>query len=159
MRQVRDRLWVGNLHDCEDAASDWAVVHACKDPCHKLAVGYSGSLPDNHEHYLAYHSGRHLFLNMIDPPVPLFKAESFRRATAFIAENIGQRNVLVHCNHGLSRSPSITLLWLAKATMEIPGATYEEARTAFQSLYPEYDPGLGIQTFLATRWDSPDLLP
>jgi hypothetical protein len=51
MRKVHDRLYVGSLRDCSAHKDGWAVVHACKTPCHQKAVGCQGSLPNRHPHY------------------------------------------------------------------------------------------------------------
>ncbi len=48
--------------------TDWAIIHACKSPCHQGAVGYIGNLDRTHPNYLVLESGSDLFLNMIDPP-------------------------------------------------------------------------------------------
>jgi predicted protein tyrosine phosphatase len=41
---------------------------------------------------------------------PLFKAVLFTKALDFIKAHIAKRKVLIHCNHGKSRSASIALL-------------------------------------------------
>lgn len=157
MYQISDRLFVGNDSDCLDHGPDWVIVHACKHRCHQNAVGYSGSLPSNHPHYLALGEESDLYLNMIDPPQPLFPDELFTRAMDFMARHYNDgKNVLVHCNQGRSRAPSLVLLFLAGVTEQLPLSSYTEARTAFEKLYPAYDPGKGIQIKLKRNWD--DLL-
>lgn len=42
-------------------------------------VGYRGSLAASHPNYLVLQREHDLYLNIIDPPVPLFKAETFER--------------------------------------------------------------------------------
>jgi hypothetical protein len=83
MVEVYDRLFVGATDDCRIGVEKLAVVHACKSPCHQQAVGYRGSLPANHLNYLVLQRDHDLYLNIIDPPVPLFKAETFERFLAF----------------------------------------------------------------------------
>jgi hypothetical protein len=53
MIEVYDRLFVGTERDCFHKRDGWAVVHACKHPCHVNAVGYSGSLSNTHTNYLS----------------------------------------------------------------------------------------------------------
>lgn len=154
MREVHSGLWVGTLDDCSAVPAEWAVVHACKDPCHRRAVGYTGHPSPEHEHYLIKEAGRHLYLNLIDPIRPLFELESFWAALAFIRVQIREGPVLVHCNQGVSRSPSIAMLYLVRETKDIPGSTFEAARSAFLVCYPDYAPGIGIQEFLGDNWQA-----
>jgi len=77
MQQVQNRLYVRDDSDCTPRNEDYAVVHACKHPCHQEAVGYTGSLSSSHPHYLSYRDGDDLYLNMIDPERPMFMPEMF----------------------------------------------------------------------------------
>jgi hypothetical protein len=106
---------------------DWAVVHACKSPCHQRALGYRGNLSSRHPNYLSYEQRNHLFLNRIDPDEPLFMLPLFSVALDFIQKHVSQRKVLIHCNHGLSRAPSIALLYLAKRAKVISTESYQAA--------------------------------
>lgn len=131
---------------------DIAIVHACKEPCHRCAVGYrEKSLAADHPHYLAIERGNHLYLNLIDPSLPLFKFESFSIFFDFVDRQIVARPVRIHCNKGESRAPSLTLLYMAKRGL-LPGKNYKEARAAFEEQF-RYKPGAGIQTFLEKNWD------
>ena len=156
MYQVGDKLFVGNETNCFlGEKPDWAVIHACKSPCHQAIIGYAGSLPSTHPNYLIYENGSHLFLNIIDPPVPLFRPELFVRSLDFIEKSISkQRNVLVHCNKGESRAPSIALLYLAKRNKKISDDSFLSAATDFKKLYPFYAPGRGIVTYLSLNWQT-----
>lgn len=152
IRRVHDRLMFGALDDCV-AAGDMAVVHACKTPCHQTRIGYIGNLPANHPHYLSYRSGHHLYLNMIDPPLPLFKPAMFDAFFSFMDEEIKTREILIHCNQGQSRSPSLALLYMAKRLKTLPDDSFTAARTAFEKKIP-YAPSKGIETYLMENWQS-----
>jgi len=155
MLSVWGNLYVGDDADCfSDERPGWAVVHACKNPCHAAAVGYSGSLSYSHPNYLQLRCGSHLYLNLIDPPTPLFIPASFKYALDFIDEYIGSRKVLIHCNEAFSRAPSIALLYLANRAKVIRETSYAAACEDFLRLCPAYTPGEGIQTFLITNWES-----
>lgn len=146
----------GNLliaHECIEGVDGVAVVHACKTPCHQRAVGYTGKLDKDHEHYISTGDELNLYLNIIDPPVPLFPDEIFKAFAEFMLEQEDEcRPVAIHCNQGKSRSPSLALLWMAHGTGELPSGSYEEAREAFEALYPAYDPGKGIEKHLSEHW-------
>jgi hypothetical protein len=114
--EVSPRLFIGDQSACCTGTEEIAVVHACKDPCHRQAVGYTGSLPPGHPQYLACEDFFDLYMNLIDPPTPLFQLGSFAffrefARVKFIDEGC---SLLIHCNQGNSRAPSLALLYLAK---------------------------------------------
>jgi len=153
--EVHPRLYIGSEDDCRPGTSSLAVVHACKSPCHQRFLSYRGNLPTTHPYYLVLRQEHDLVLNLIDPPVPLFKTESF---TAFLdfatAVWNHQRALLVHCNHGESRAPSLALLFLAKRLKALPDTSFEAAALAFAPRCPDYRPGNGIRAFLTSHWQS-----
>lgn len=154
MREVGSGLFVGTEQDCfRDPRDDWAVVHACKHPCHARAVGYRGSLSSNHPDYLLRQEDRHLYMNLIDPEAPLFMEESFIGFRSFASEyDTADTKILIHCNQGRSRAPSLALLFLAKERGDIPDGSYEAAGRAYENLDPSYAPGTGIQKFFRDNW-------
>lgn len=151
--QVLPNLAFGNGSACTRVTSGVvAVVHACKEPCHRDAVGYSSrSLPNTHPNYLVLESEYHLFLNLIDPPRPLFMMQSFDSFFAFVDKHIEEREVVIHCNQGESRAPSLALLYAAKRSERFPNESYALAARAFQAEFV-YNPGRGIHSWLATHW-------
>ena len=171
MIEVHDRIFIAGDYACPGCGpasgfepggrellaqhgAEWAVVHACKSPCHQRAVGYKGNLDSSHPNYLVLQSGNNLYLNMIDPPVPLFKPALFTEAMWFAKQHWDAgRAVLFHCNQGLSRAPSLALLYLAKVRRVLSGDTYEAARSDFERLYEFYEPGKGIANYLKENWN------
>lgn len=154
MRQVHERVYVGTESDCRTGNSAWVVVHACKSPCHQRAVGYRRSLPSDHPNYLVLEHERDLYLNIIDPPAPLFKRPLFASFLKFAGRHWDAgSSILIHCNKGESRAPSLAMLFLAKHSHTIPGVSYDSARKEFQKIYPFYHPGGGIQVYLRAHWD------
>jgi hypothetical protein len=153
MFEVHERVYIGSEALCRNGAVDMAVVHACKTPCHQRAVGYTGSLPNTHQHYLVMRRPFDLFLNMIDPAQPLFKLPLFTEFLLFAAEHWSAgRSLAIHCNQGESRAPSLALIFLAKHLHVLPADSFAEAAGAFRVRYPAYRPGVGIQRFLADNW-------
>ena len=136
-------------------SSDWVVVHACKSPCHQKAIGYRRNLPNTHPNYLILENEKHLYLNIVDMKMPLLHkfAESIMlTALDFIEKHISTKNVLIHCNLGQSRSPSLGLLFLAKRKNDINNETYQKAKEDFIKLYPQFNPGNGIESYLINYW-------
>lgn len=151
---VTDSLCFDDLSGClhEKDRDERAIVHACKEPCHRRAVGYRDrSLPSSHPDYLHREDPYNLYLNIIDPPIPLFKPESFTIFFNFMDRVITQRPVLIHCNKGESRAPSLTLLYMAKRLNLLPDESYAAAAAAFAAQFP-YKPGKGIATYLTENW-------
>jgi hypothetical protein len=155
MFEVHPNLYIGSLSHCfHDNRNDWAVVHACKSPCHQRAVGYRGSLHRNHPQYLVFERGNHLFLNIIDPPQPLFMPPLFIESLNFIEKHIPNKKVLIHCNLGCSRAPSIALLFLAKRAKAISSTNYRDAVADFVKIFPYYQPQSGIVIYLERNWEN-----
>ena len=153
MIEVHKNIFIGNEQDCSNA-KDFVVIHACKSPCHQRALNYRGSLSPNHPNYLIYENGDNLFLNMVDmerPLLPRFATPICVKALQFIDKNIENKKVLIHCNHGLSRSPSLALLYMAKKEI-INNESYNKAVEAFVKLFPKYNPNNGIASYLRTEW-------
>jgi len=137
-----DGLYVGNQDDYElivKGLSGWAVVHACKEPYHRAALGYRGrGAPKHHSEYLIARRGTRLILNLVDAPDPRFIPQGIiDEALLFIHSELSHGNrVLVHCNEGHSRSPGIAMLYLAINTDAVPSSDYDSAANAFRKLYP-----------------------
>ena len=90
---------------------------------------------------------------MIDPPVPLFKTETFSGFLKSARERYdGGSSLLIHCNQGESRAPTLALLFLAKHLGVIPNGSFSAAKEEFAALYSGYRPGTGIQQFLTANW-------
>lgn len=153
MKEIYKRLFIGNDTECRTGDDTWAVVHACKSPCHQRGVGYTGSLPKGHPNYLILEKQDDLYLNIIDPPVPLFMPELFVEFMEFagVKWDAGKA-ILIHCNQGESRAPSLGMLFMAKHIKLISGDSFDTARDDFLKIFPRYTPGLGIQAYLRKHW-------
>ena len=160
MQEVYERVFVANDQSCRRGDDEWAIVHACKSPCHQRAVGYQGKLQNTHPNYLVLIDGADLFMNIIDPPAPLFMPASFTSFLAFSDKQwLAGRKLLIHCNQGESRAPSLALLFLAKCRSALNNHTYQSARAEFELRYPAYNPGKGIQTYFSRNWNEMSIVP
>lgn len=158
MVEVSERLYAGNEQDYEGSVrhdQGWSIVHACKEPYHRHELGYTErGAPKGHPEYLIARRGHRLILNLVDAPRPeFFSTDIFDAALDFIQEALerGDR-VLVHCNEGLSRGPSLCLLYLASRAKAIPATSHAVAEEAFVKLYPSYAPKSGVRGFLQVNW-------
>jgi hypothetical protein len=112
--EVYPNLYVGDQNDFDLTVAHqtgWAVVHACKEPYHRQALGYSGrAAPKTHPEYLVARRGHRLILNIVDVDNPAFFDKSMiSQALDFIDEHLSNGlKVLVYCN--LSRSKFVSLM-------------------------------------------------
>ena len=117
------------------------------------AVGYTArALPSSHAEYLWAERGAHLIMNIVDAPVPIFRTELFTKAIDWLDDLSTAGAIVVHCNQGLSRAPTVALVYLAKARKALPNESYAAAREAFVKRAPTYAPGAGLVTFLTEHW-------
>jgi len=162
--EVAQRLYVGNEEDfikldglvtsTEGEDSPWSVVHACKEPYHRQALGYSGrGAPRDSPEYLVARRGMRLCLNLIDAEDPaMIPSQIIDIAVNFIDGELKRgHHVLVHCNEGYSRGPGIALAYLA-ATKSWP--CYDIADAEFRLLYPHFAPRGGMKGYLKAHWGS-----
>lgn len=156
MIEVHPGLFVGDEADefAIRGATGWFVVHACKEPFHRNALNYTGrSVDKRHPEYLVAHRPGCVILNLIDAPDPQFVSSTvIAAAVQAIAANIVRSKVLVHCNRGKSRAPTIALLYLALETSVFDECAYDEAIARFYQIYPPYAPAGGMGGFARLAW-------
>lgn len=156
MIEVAQNLFVGSEDDEARirGQAGWFVIHACKDPYHRDALGYTTrGAPKGHPEYLIARRPGRLILNLVDVDnVSFIAPEIVDAALEAIHQNIGSQKVLVHCNKGMSRSPVIALLYLAKFTNTFQGQRHEEAVQNFRGVYPYYAPALGMAEYARQNW-------
>ncbi len=160
MIEVFPRLFVGSEHDYEKVVrhqAGWSVVHACKEPYHRNALGYSGrAAPKDHPEYLIARRGDRLILNLVDAPDPAYiPKEIIDAAVQFIEARLTHgKRVLVHCNEGYSRGPSIVFLYLVSRTSCLANHGLDGALRSFQSLYPKFNPKSGMSGFIRAHYEN-----
>jgi len=158
MIEVYPNLFIGTKNDYETLVSGqpgWAIVHACKEPYHRKAVGYRlWNAPKTHPEYLIARRENRLMLCLLDLPVSWFiKKEMIDQTLDFIDEmRANELKVMVHCAQGQSRSPSIMLLYLASRVHILPAESFEAAEEKFRRLYPPYKPTRGIREHVRRHW-------
>lgn len=169
MIEVFPRLFVGGADALLHADSGigmvspgWFVVSAARDPWHREALGYTGrGAPKDDPEYLLAHRDRRLLCNLIDADDPAFVREEIVTGvieaidTALSAGNI---KVLIHCNQGQSRAPTLALLW-ARWTSKAPLVsaafrllTADQALEAMKHAYPPFKPSKGMEGYVRNNW-------
>lgn len=151
MVEVYNNLYVGEDTDLLSTNKKWFIVHCAKEPYHRQAVGYKGrALEKTHKEYLFAERGQELSLNVVDTESPdYFCKEIFDKAINFIDLGLMQGKVLVQCNKGQSRSPSIAFLYMA--SKNLLSSDFEQAKKEFTKLYPKWQPK-GILLWIKEHW-------
>jgi hypothetical protein len=157
MIEVKSNLFVGSQDD--EAAirgqGGWFVVHACKEPYHRQALGYSGrGAPKDHPEYLIARREGRLILNLVGVDnVSYIPPEIIDAALIDIHQNITSSKILVHCNQGMSRSPTIAFLYLLKHSDDFSGRDHPTSVQRFQNIYPPYNPAPGMAEYVRVNWN------
>ncbi|WP_320130766.1 dual specificity protein phosphatase [uncultured Sphaerochaeta sp.] len=157
MKEIFPNLFIGNQEDFDRFVKfqqNWATIHACKEPYHRKAVGYTGRScsKDNAEYLLAIRDDE-LMLNLVDVADPLWISPIIiDKAISFISEKLDEgKKVLVHCNQGHSRSAIIGLLFLASKGY-FSKLSFKEAEIKYLKIYPDYFPAGGVKGYARQEW-------
>lgn len=151
MIEAYTQVYIGGKEDCSIGDETMAIVHADKR-CHARRLQYKGSLPPTHPHYLSVETLFDLWMNLIDPPYPLFKLESFKIFKAFATKHLEKRSLLIHCSTAQSRAPSLAMVYW-KHLEGLEGREYDFVKQGFLEIYPDFDPGAGIEAFMIAHWE------
>jgi len=167
--QVYDGLFVGNGYDTykfagsilhcaknpwfDDAAANINLLEKLGDPRGVLAPPTYPCLLNRNVILVEYNE---MALNMVDVADPsYFSDEMVNSGLQFISDRMADGDpVLVHCNMGVSRSPSMAFLWMFEHGFL--DDDYETACEDFQDLYPDWFPGAGIKGYLDKRCKKPE---
>ena len=158
MKEITDNLFIGSQEDYElnvKFQPDWFVIHACKEPYHRQALGYTGrAVANTHPEYLIAERGNRLILILVDVEEPKYIVkEIIDKAILTIDEKIKAKKTLVHCNQGMSRSATIGLLYLHYSGI-ISTDNFKKAEIKYLKLYPNYNPANGMRTFAELNWNN-----
>lgn len=162
MIEIAPRLFIGSALSLAKAdngingiADDWFVVSAAKEPFHREAIGYTGrALDKGHPEYLMARRPNRLILNLVDVPDPAYiREEIVSEAMRSIDEALADdKKVLVHCNQGQSRAPTLGLLWLRKSSPDYADLDFDEGVAKFRETYPDYAPAGGMLGYARAHW-------
>lgn len=155
MEEIIKRLYVGSDDDVATAkARGYARLACCKDgpDGHRTMLGYTALGAPKGKDYLFARKGDWMALNLVDSPEPTMIPDKVIDAgLEFIKEQMDRGNkILVHCNAGHSRGPSMAMLYLHSIGELSQG--YNRALHIFKTLYPKYNPGHGMEYHVRTRW-------
>ncbi len=159
MIELIKNVFIGNEADYYSIQHehDWAILHCCKHPFHCQFVGYRGKLNPAHPNYALKRIGNEMALNLVDmdkfsPDYLDFNKKMFEVAFAFLDEYREKGfKLLIHCNQGESRAPTIGLLYVSRLGV-YNYAGFEESVQKLRMVYPQYAPGNNIYKTVAALW-------
>ena len=167
MREIYANVFVGSEQDyyAIPQKNEWAVLHCCKNPFHCNYVGYKGNLSNTHPNYALKRIDNKMALNLVD--MDRFSAQyldfnkrMFENAFSFLDEYREKGyKLLIHCNQGESRSPTLGMLYIARLGA-FDYANFKTTEERFRSIYPPYNPKANIRLTVQNLWEcfvrSPD---
>ena len=142
-------LFIGNKDDEKNInKGDFVIIHACKS--------YFDQIPKSNiykKNTKIKELNEELFLNWVDLPESSdFDIDTFNLALGWMKENYTtKKEILIHCDWGQSRSPTLAMVFMAKILKILPDNFYE-ALKEFKILYPEYVTPSGISKFVKENW-------
>lgn len=159
MKEIYHDIFIGNEQDyyAIQRERNWTILHCCKHPFHCQFVGYRGTLPPAHPNYALKRIENEMALNLVDMDrfsenYLDFNRDMFDTAFSFLDEYRLQRyKILIHCNQGESRAPTIGLLYIAR----LGAFKYADFDTSVQKLkeiYPVYMPKRNIFLTVKSLW-------
>jgi hypothetical protein len=157
MKQISPNVFVGDDADYEKVkdSKDWSFVRCCKfgPGGHKDTLGYeTQGAPDGKDKYWV-RRGNRLALNLLDLDDPNFiDPEMIQKALDFIRDHVDHFKVLVACNAGMSRGPTMGLMWL-RTIGRMPYG-FMQSEKHYTNLYRKFDPSPGIEQFARMHWAS-----
>jgi len=160
MENIIPRLWVGDDHDYEKVKDkpDWSVLRCAKEGPggHRETLGYETQGAPKGPSYLSVDQLNRRALNFIDPHDPHFiPVEMVKQGLDYIDARLAAGDkVLIACNKGHSRGPTTAMLYL-RSIGELAG-NFHHSERVFKTLYPQYDPGIGMRTFASSHWSEFD---
>lgn len=159
MIEIYKNIFVGSENDYYSITNiqEWAILHCCKHPFHCSFVGYKGSLASSHPDYALKRLGNEMALNLVDMDKYSanyldFNKSMFEKVFNFLDEyRVKDYKILIHCNQGESRAPTLAMLYVAK----LGGYGYknfEDTVEEFRLVYPNYQPKTNIYLTVQNLW-------
>ena len=157
MQHIIDGLYLGGDESVAKAKElGMARLCCCKDgiDSHRSMLGYTSLAAPKDKQYLVARDGNVMALNLIDVDDPtMIPDEAIDAGLRFIKEMQEKGiKILIHCNAGHSRSPSVVMAYL-RAADGMPDS-FVAAKKRFKAIYRRYDPSVGIDAHIRERWKS-----
>jgi hypothetical protein len=156
VEKIVDQIYVGGDADVTKAEErGYSRLACCKDgpDGHRMMLGYNSLGAPKDDNYL-FASRKHWgAMNLIDhDDVDMIPEDGILEALAWAKKEYdAERTILFHCNAGVSRGPTMALMFM-RTIGEMP-TSFNSSVKIFRSLYPKYDPGVGMKQRAYMLWD------
>lgn len=161
MIEVMPQLFVGTVDESISLVlnqAEWSIVNT-SGKYHKIMHNWKKADPED-KCYILHSEPSVISINWVDAADPSYfnyngeGVENVKQILKFIESSIEvYKKVLVCCDKGKSRSPSIAMMYMAfSGKFDNDAFEYESAKERFSTVYPLYNPGIGIETFLKEHW-------
>lgn len=155
MKEISPNVFVGGDEDYEKIKNDksWVALRCAKygPGGHQQTLEYHTLAAPEGENQYWVERIRLMSLNLLDLDDPDFvPVEAVQKGLDFIKDHVNDHKVLVACNSGISRGPTMGLMWL-KTIGRMPYA-FARAEMHYSAIYPKYSPGTGIRQFARMHW-------
>lgn len=159
MIEVAPRIFIAKEEEIADLTpSEYSLLSLASTFHYQM---HSWKKGENHKddpcYVMCAHGSQILSINWVDGPSHLYDwqgkgVEVMQKILTWIEYQLDHnRQVIISCNQGVSRSPTIALLYMSKVLHLLPSNSFPKASSAFQKLYEEYNPG-GIAGFVNEHW-------
>ncbi len=149
LHQIKNtNLYIGNKEDEKKTnRREFVIIHACKS---YFDIIKSETFEKNSKIKL---SNNELYINWEDlPDSDYFDILTFNQVLFWMKYYYsGDQKILVHCDWGQSRSPTLVLVFMSKVLKVLPD-NFFDALEEFKILYPEYVTPSGISKFVKANW-------
>lgn len=158
MKEIIDRVWVGGDEDVPKVShkENWYLTRACKfgPLSHKNLLGYTTQAAPIGEHQYWVKKKNVFAINLLDldnsdmvpsDAIILSLKEAYKKY-------IDGYNLGFFCNAGVSRGPSVAMLFL-RSIGEFPSG-YLQSEKIMRTLYPKFDPRQGIKQASKEMWST-----
>lgn len=165
VQKIVEHLYFGIVEDVGLAKErKFSILGAAKEPFHRKHAklkgftqeGYMGrAMPQDEPEYLYAERDHALYLNLIDArDMKYIPDEVINKALDFIDTEIKDgRDILIACNKGESRSPSIALMWLIKNGIYDCFDAFSDIMIKFTDDFcRNYDPSDGMHDYVYNFW-------
>ena len=156
MQEVYTNLYIGNDEDYEKLADKdgWSFLRPIKygpGGHHDILKYHTLAAPEGPNKYIAKRKNT-VALNVLDLADPFFMPwDAIVSGLKFVHKRLAAGDkVLIACNAGHSRGPTLGLLYL-RAIGDMP-YHFVKSEYIYKTLYPMYDPGQGMRQFARTHW-------
>jgi hypothetical protein len=149
-------VWIGDDNDYLKIATNpkWRSCRMCKfgPGGHKETLGYQTQAAPKGKNYLHVEKDNRVAINILDMDDPnMIPWECIKYAIDYAKANLDEGyNILIACNSGHSRGPTTGLLFL-RSIGDLP-YHFVKAEHVYKTLYPKYDPGMGMRQVARMHW-------